>query len=324
MTLRTLSPIVALFLLSLTACSPTDDPSASWEIAAQGLYAGAISDNGELVVIGSLNHGASLWRTLDHERIFNWSHTAGEYADLVAADFSPDSSHAVTTDPRTLVLWNTETGAALNYWATPGAVLDVALMNDNRHVLMGLDNHSALLFDAASGSYEFTLLHEGAVGAVAIDASGETAVTGSDDYTAKLWSLNSGELLQTFQHNNPVRAVAVSPNGTYTFTAAQSDLVAIWHNDTGQRLQVIHEKGRHGIVTAKFSADERLLAVGDTNRKVTLYDVTTGQKLQTWDAGTRHAMRATGAAILEIGFAEQTSSLYALAGDGRLLQLRRS
>jgi WD40 repeat protein len=316
--------LIALALLALSACSGSDKPSGSWELAAQGFYTGAISPNGQLAVVGSLNHGASMWRTSDKERLFNWAHANGEFAELVAAGFSPDGSRAVTTDPRTLVLWDTSSGQALNYWTTPGAVMDVALMNDNRHVLLGLKDHSALLFDAVSGAYESTLLHEGLVGAVDVTVSGDLALTGSDDYTAVLWTLNNSTARHTFIHDNPVRAVALSPQGNYSFTAAQGDLVAIWDNNSGDLKHTLHNGINHGVVSARFSGDENLLAVGYANRRIVLYDVTSGRELQTWDPGTRHAMRPTGASILEIAFRENSSTLLALSGDGRLLQLQRS
>ncbi|XOV83949.1 MAG: WD40 repeat domain-containing protein [bacterium] len=314
----------ALVLLALSACSSDDRPSGSWELAAQGFYTGAISANGQLAVVGSLNHGASMWRTSDKERLFNWAHASGEFAQLVAAGFSPDGTKAVTTDPRTLVLWDTSSGKALNYWATPGAVMDVAVLNDNRHVLLGLKDHSALLFDATSGAYESTLLHQGVVGSVDVTAAGDMALTGSDDYTAVLWHLNSGAARHTFQHDNPVRTVALSEQGNYSFTAAQGDLVAIWDNSSGALMHTLHSGINHGAVSARFSSDESLLAVGYANRRIILYRVSDGRTLQTWDPGTRHAMRPTGASILEIAFHENSATLLALSGDGRLLQLQRS
>ena len=168
----------------LAACSGGESPSRTWEVAAQGVFTGALSSEADLVIVGSMNHGASLWKTPEHERLYNWSHAQGEFAELVAASFSPDGSRAVTSDPSTLVLWNTATGEALEYWGTPGSVLDVALLADNRHALLGLDNHTALLFDAASGAYQQTLRHEGEVGAVAISQDGHHALTGSDDFNA--------------------------------------------------------------------------------------------------------------------------------------------
>ena len=58
--------------------------------------------------------------------------------------------------------------------------------------------------------------------------------------------------------------------------------------------------------------------------QASFFDVASGRRLQTWDPGTRHAMRASGAAIIELAFADGIGSLWALAGDGRLLKLRRS
>ena len=305
-------------------CGSSTKPSASWEVAAQGLYAGAISDHADLVLVGSLNHGASLWHLGDHARLYNWSHRSGEPAELVSADFSPDGSRAVTTDPRTLVMWDTRSGKAISFWGTPGAVLDAAVLSDNRRVLLGLDDHSALLFDAPTGEYLFTFLHAGEVGAVATDSNGRFALSGSDDHTAVLWSMSDGHALQTYQHDNPVRAVAISPAGRFAFTAARGDLVAIWDNQSGRLIHELHNGPNHGVMSARFSEDEKLLAVGYVNRRIELFDVTSGILLQRWDPGTRHRMRPTGAAILEVAFAKNQGNLYALTGDGRLLELRRS
>lgn len=147
-----------LVLALLGGCSDSA-PRNSYELAAQGIYTGSLSADSQTALIGSLNHGASLWRK-DHERLYNWSHEAGEVSDLVAAGFAPDGRQAVTIDPRTLVVWDTASGAALAYWTTPAAVMDVTLLPAGRGVLMGLKDHSAVLFDATSGDHLQTLLHE--------------------------------------------------------------------------------------------------------------------------------------------------------------------
>ena len=299
-------------------------PADSWEVASQGIYAGAISKDASLTLVGSLNHGASLWRTQDQARLFNWAHQAGEFVQLVAADFSPNGQRAVTTDPRTLVLWDTQSGQALNYWTIPSAALDVALLADGQHVLMGLKDHSALLFDASSGAYQHTLLHQGAVNSVDVSANGQLAITGSDDNSARIWSLVDGSEQQQLNHGNPVRVVSLSASGKYAFTAAQGDRVAVWDTASGSLLHELHHGIHLGVKSARFSADERFLVIGYANRQVAIFDVATGQRLKRWDPGTRHAMRATGAAILEVAFDDSGQLIYALAGDGRLLTLRIS
>ena len=321
--IKTSLSIVPVILtgIFITACGG-ETPARSWELADQGLFTGAFSNQSQMAIIGSMNHGASLWRMTDKERLFNWSHQNGEFTDIAAAGFSPDSTRAVTTQARTLVFWDTQTGAALQYWGTPGVVLDVALLNDNRHVLMGLKDHSALLFNAQTGSYQQTLLHEGEVSVVAVSFDGELAITGSDDHKATIWKLNDGTPLHEFSHGSPVRAVAISPQGTYAFTSAKRDLVAIWHVESGRRLHVLHDGINNGASTAVFSDDERFLAVGYANRRVALFDVSSGALIKEWDIGTKLPLARSAAAIIEIGFGATANIILALAGDGRLLELR--
>lgn len=308
-------------LILLTGCGGQSAPSATYELAAQGVYAAALSPGSELALIGSLNHGGSLWDTADYARKFDWNHRAGEFSELVAAEFSPDGTRAVTTDPRTLVVWDTATGDALAFWTTPSATLDVALADDGR-VLMGLEDHSAVLFAAGDGAHLETFLHQGVVGSVALSADGRWALTGSDDDTAVLWSTDTGEAVHRFAQDNPVRVVALSAAGRYAFAASRSRLVAVYDGASGERLLTLSERNR-GITSARFSPDERYLLVGYVNRTVELWDVTTGRRVKRWDTGPPNPLRG-GTAVIALGFSAAPGRYFALAGDGRLLELRRS
>jgi len=312
---RTTSAVVLLGLLA--GCGDTP-PAQTKKLAAQGIYTGALSNDSQYALVGSLNHGASLWNASDHERLYNWSHEAGKVTDLVAAGFSPDGSRAVTTDPRTLVVWDTASGSALAYWTTPAAVLDVSVLAGDR-VLMGLKDHSAVLFDAESGDHLHTLLHEGVVGSVAATDDGRLALTGSDDETARIWSLETGEQLALFQHDNPVRVVALSSSGRLAFSAAQHQRVVVWDPQTGATLQQLSKRNT-GITSARFSDDEKLLLLGYVNRRVELWNVDQGRLVDSWDAKARNPWHTTGAAILAVGF-KSNRQFYALAGDGRLVEL---
>jgi len=314
---------IVLIVAALAGCDGAGAPAATYELAVQGIYTGALSPDSRLGLVGSLNHGASLWRTRDHARLYNWSHRQGEYADLVAADISADGRRAVTTDPRTLVVWDTANGEALSYWTTPAAVLDVAMVPDSDLVLMGLEDHSAVLFDANRGDHRETLLHQGPVAAVDVSADGRWALTGSDDESAVLWRVADGEAVHRLAHDNPVRQVALSASGSYLFTASQSQLVAIWDGATGQVLHTLSERNR-GITSARFSRDERHLLMGYVNHTVELWDVVTGTRVQQWNTRARDPWRPTGGAVLAVGFSDASGRYFALAGDGRLVELSRS
>lgn len=308
-------------LLNLGGCLEPGSVQDSYELAAQGVYTGALSAGSDLALIGSLNHGASLWSTRDHARLFDWQHRAGEFADLVAGAFSPDGTRAVTADPRTLVVWDTRSGEATASWTTPGSTLSVALADDGR-VLMGLTDHSAVLFDAQSGAHLETFLHEGTVGSVALSADGRWALTGSDDESAVLWDTDSGSAVHRLPQDNPVRVVALSEAGRYAFTAAQGRAVTVWRGADGEPSLVLSERNP-GVTSARFSRDERFLLVGYVNRLVELWDLTTGRRVQRWHTAPGNPWNATGGAVLALGFGP-ANRYYALAGDGRLLQLQRS
>ena len=319
---RRRSIVVFVLAAVLTGCDGAA-PANDWELASQGIYTASISTDGELSLIGSLNHGASLWRNSDHERLYNWNHKAGESAELVASGISPSGARAVTTDPRTLVLWDTASGQALNYWATPGAVLDLDVVRGGRQVLMGLADHSAVLFDAESGDHVYTFLHEGRVGSVDVADRADVAITGSEDETAVIWSLASGEATHTLAHDNPVNVVAVSPNGRYAFTASEHQLIAIWDAATGTRRNTLSTRNT-GVTTARFSADDRYLLVGYVNRIIELWDVETNRQIKRWYTAARNPWHPTGAAVLEVAFTNRAGTFYALSGDGRRFELRQS
>ena len=117
--------------------------------------------------------------------------------------------------------------------------------------------------------------------------------------------------------------VALSAEGRFAFAASQGRSVAVFDGASGDRVLLIAEENR-GVTSARFSPDERYLLVGYVNRTVELWDVTTGVRLERWHAPSRNPWQVAGAAVLEVGFAASAGRVFALAGDGRLLEFRRS
>lgn len=309
-----------LLLLALSACS--NDAERSLALAAQGVYTAALSTDGQLALVGSMNHGASLWRASSHERLYSWNHRGGDFSTLVATAFSPDGKRAATSDPRTLVVWDTATGKDLAFWGLPGAAMDLALANDGRRVLLGLEDHSAVLFDAGSGAHLQTLLHEGAVGTVAMTADGRQALTGSDDEMVRLWDLGSGALRLQLALGNPIRTVALSDDGSILFAASQGQQVGIWRAADGNLLHELHSRNP-GITSARFSTDGTLLLTGQANGEMTLYRVDTGQRLGRWSLQSTGSLTGSGKTILSVGFTDDRSRYLAVTSDGHLNTLQQ-
>ncbi|MEM1434975.1 MAG: PQQ-binding-like beta-propeller repeat protein [Pseudomonadota bacterium] len=316
---RTLRDRLGLLLLAVVLAGCGNDTLRSVSLAAQGIYTSALSDDGRLVVIGSLNHGASLWRCREHERVYSWNHGEGEYTALTAAAISADSSHAVTADPRTLVIWDVATGNADAFWATPSSVLDLDIDNSGRRVLMGLEDHSAVLFDADSGSHLLTLLHEGPVTRVALSIDNQLGMTASEDGSARIWDLTTGDLKLRVDASGPIRTAALSRDGRWLLVAARNAELDLYDVENTRRQARLRNRNP-GVISARFSPAGDVVALGLVNREALLFDTGSGREIQSLRLPAKPSLGGGGRAIHDLAFGDG-GTLYAMSGDGTLSTL---
>lgn len=320
--------LLAFITLLLCACDGSEAPRSSLEVATKGAQAGAISDDGQYTIVGSVHHGASLWRNRDGERLYNWNHKQGDLSTIIASDFSPDGQWALTADPYSLVLWDMKNGQALRNWSAPGEVLSVALSADGNFALLGLSDHTAVVFDVKRGGIKRTFAHKNRVRSVDLSDDGRFALTGSEDYTAVLWELSSGQKVHEIQHQEEVQMVKLSPDGKLALSAAKYDRAMVWDTQTGKTIGDIPlhaEKLRRGLrfTSAKFSADGRQLITGRPDRIVQLWDSRKLKQLKVWRLPKRDAWKPTSAAVVAVGFGPASGHYSALGSNGFLVKLTR-
>lgn len=325
-----LSKLLTLVVIGscLAACGGGSAPEKSWEVAVKGTYSAAISDDGKLGIVGSITHGASLWKVPEGERLFSWNHKQGEYTNIVACGFSPEGRFALTADSHTMVLWSTETGKALTYWTAPSEVLSVDLTPNGNYALLGLGDFTAVVFDVKRGGIERTFHHENRVRSVSLSNDGQRVLTGSEDQTATLWNLQSEEALFSWQHEAEVVLVALSPAGDKALTVAKYDKAVIWNTQTGEALgelplRASAIKRGQAFTSAAFSQDGTLLLTGNSDQTVQLWDTNSLQQLEHWQVPKRDAWKPTSAAIAAVGFSERKNRYYAIASNGFIHQLSR-
>jgi hypothetical protein len=111
-----------------------------------------------------------------------------------------------------------------------GPVRAVAFRPDGKAILTGSDDHTAQLWDAATGKrIGPPLPHEGRVVAVAVRPDGQTILTGGDDDTARLWDAATGQPIgPPLRHQGWVRAVAVRPDGQAVLTGSFDNTARLW------------------------------------------------------------------------------------------------
>lgn len=320
--------LVFASIILLASCSQGIAPQSSIEVAARGAQSAAISDNGNYAIVGSVNHGGSLWRQKDGERLYDWNHKAGQLTTLIASDFSSDGQWAVTADVYTMVLWSMKDGSAYRYWNAPGEILSIALSTNGDFALLGLADHSAVLFDIKRGGIKRTFQHNNRVRSVDLSENGRLALTGSEDDRAILWDVVSGQQLQEIVHEDEVQMVAISPTGDLALTAAKYDKALLWDTRTGKAIGEVPlaaEKLNRGIrfTAARFSADGKYLLTGRPDQTVQLWDTRSLNLLQRWTLPKRNAWKPTSAAVLAVGFSERENSYIAVASNGFIHRLSR-
>ncbi len=312
---------ISLFVCALAACTKTPSPTHSLEVAAKGFHSAAISEDGAFVLVGSIYHGGSFWRMTDEERLFNWNHQSDELTTIVAADFSDNGKWAVSAAPHTMVLWNTDSGKGERYWTAPAEVLDIELNRQGSIALLGLEDHSAVIFDIRRGGIRRVFQHQNRVRSVDFSAQADIAITGSEDYTASIWDTASGERMTTIRHEDDVQFVQLSDDGNVALSVSKYDKALIWKTRDAEIVTEIPLNAEHlkrGIrfTSARFSADNRLLVTGRPDQIVQLWEIETARELARWKLPKRNAWKPTSAAVLDVAFDKNNSTIIAAASNG--------
>jgi WD40 repeat protein len=184
---------------------------------------------------------------------------------IIGMAFSPDSHRLVTSGGRLVKIWDLAEpdGKPLVLAGHTEEVDDVAFSPDGQWVLSGAMDHSARLWDAASGIEvrRFTG-HTDRVWGVRFSPDGKRIATASRDGTARVWDLASGQpLLQLSGHTSTVVAAVFSPDGRRIATASRDGTAKLWDATTGTDLLTLHG-GDGGLNGVAFSPDGTRLATG--------------------------------------------------------------
>lgn len=317
--------LLAGSLLSLAGCNGGDAPASWKEYALTGTYSASLSESAQYSVIGSYNHGGSLWKTSNHERLYNWNHKDKQFSIIAATAFSPDENYAATANQQDLVLWDTRTGKPEWFWSSPAEIMQMDLAPNGDFALLGLADHTAVYFDVKNGGVKRTFRHDARVRSVDLSSDGTLALTGSDAYKAKLWSVQTGELLKEVSFGNVVDTVALSPNGQHAFSSGSLDKAIIWDLNSGKEIHSLSNiadffQKRVSYLSARFSPDSRQLLTGTAAGLIQLWDVNSGKELRRWRIHRRDPYGPVHAGVYAVAFGE--GKYYALSSNGIMNELK--
>lgn len=321
------SAVLATLLLTLSGCSDLTPPEQTWSLAAKGHFDAALSDNGSLAIVASINHGGSLWQLPQHERVFNWNHKADTYTLLDHVAISGDGRYGATAEQSKLTLWDASSGKALNFWALAADIRSLDISADGQFILAGLDNSSAVLISTAQGKGVRTFTADDQVSSVALSDDNSLAIAGTRSGSVFLWNTRDGEVRGQWAHDNQVRSVAISPDNQFAFSGAQAGSGLIINLTSGKVAMNI-DINRGGEIAAAtytsavFSKDQNLMVTGTSTGKIKLWNLTTQQSIAGWEATKKNAWKPSGVSIQDIAFIS-SNKLRAVASNGLAYEFSR-
>ena len=196
----------------------------------------AISADGSLIAVDSLEGERSIWDTRSGQRV---SVLQGEPMQAPKSWFSPDGSLIIGTHMDGAAhVWRIVDGEETAVLKHDGLAVNAAAFSPDgkRAATASLDN-IARVWDLAQSRVLFTLRgHQSGLTDISFSRDGAWIVTASLDGTARVWDAASGREIQVLRgHRAPVRAAAFSPDGALIATASEDGTAILWSFVTGTR-----------------------------------------------------------------------------------------
>jgi WD40 repeat protein len=312
--------IISLVLsFILTGCtSERSNATSSYEHAVDSSYTATLSQDGSYSIVSSIHHGLSFWDVKNDALKYQWSHQGSENNLVLVSAISANNSHVLTADRSNFALWSITTGKSGGFFKIRNSnIRDVAISNNAKHLLIGKSNGVVVHITLAGGRRIEFLGHQEKINSIDMSPNGRFALSGSNDYVAYLWDTQSGQVIHRFNHPSRVTKVALDPKGRYAFTADSKKQAQIWDLLTGKAISRLNYAARQNVFSAvRFNSEGTLLATGAPSRKLTLWDVKTGRKLQSWTVAPRKSSRPKGAVVHSVSFINNDSQLLTESSSG--------
>jgi WD40 repeat protein len=206
---------------------------------------------------------------------------------------SPDERYFLSVSWGSMRLWEVATGRWIrSYEGHPENILSVAFSPDGKYIISGSRDQTLKLWDVSTGRKIRTFRgHTGWVNEVAFSPDGKYIISASRDKSLKLWEVSTGHQIRSFRgHRVEVLSVTFSPDGRYVLSGSHVE-AKLWDVATGREIRSFQETEfdqTPKIFSTAFSPDSRYVVTGGSQEWLSIWDVSTGEKVHTCKGHTWH------------------------------------
>ena len=176
----------------------------------------------------------------------------------------------------TVNVWHTETGRAMaTLTGHTSVVWGVSISPDGETVASASHDGTVVLWDLATRTNVATINHASSFTSVSFSPDGTTLASGHYNGSVNLWNVGTGDNIATFSdHRDVVNSVSFSPDGTTLASGSISGEVILWNVGEKTTSAILEGNGYDVLSLLIFPDNERL--VSGSREKVNLWDLVTG------------------------------------------------
>jgi WD40 repeat protein/serine/threonine protein kinase len=165
----------------------------------------------------------------------------------------------------------------LNVFNQGGMLFHAEFSADGEHLVTASSDHTARLWEIATGRQLLSLTHPAEVYDATISQDGSKIATSCQDKIVRVWNARSGALVRELPHEDLVWRSCFSPDGQVVARAGNDHTASVWSIETGERTipRLPHDQVIEQIA---FSPDGRLLSTVSLGNSAYLWDVKTGEQ----------------------------------------------
>ena len=167
--------------------------------------------------------------------------------------------------------------------------------------------------------------HTDAIHSVAFSSDGSKVISSSFDKTIRLWHIGNDSLhligKEWQGHSNAVYSVAFSEKGSKVVSASNDKTVRLWDVEIGKLLKgVITDQIDSNISSLAFfsSNDKRMIASGNWDSKVLLWELETDKAIKKWTGSIEHKEGHT-AVVRSVAFSHDGKMIASGSSDKTIL-----